>query len=180
MIVDRLNERVPLPGGIDWRTIRTGITLAVLTAIFWWSWDRVKAVNALPEQVEQNTEAIQKIAPKLDKILVLMEQTAKRQMTVTGKVRVVENGHDTNGGCVWVNESSHANVYMGMDRVRVDNLDDPSRRASILQIRGTINAPGDVLAEICSTAATMLHAIDTDEIHVRIEPIKDQLVGNGP
>jgi hypothetical protein len=153
--------------------------ISILSATLWWGWDRVKAVNALPEQVGQNTQQIAEMGPKLDRILVLMEQAIKRDLTVTGEVSVVQNGHQS-GPCLWINESSAAAVYQGMKQVRVINLDDPNRRSTRLTIRGTINTSNELVGEICKTAAGMLNASNKEALHVRIEPVTDELARNGP
>lgn len=172
MITDKLNDKIPLPGGVNWRSVRTALVVSILTASLWWSWDWVKAVNALPEQVQQNTEAIEKMNPKLDKILDLIQKTVERQMTVTGQVRVVADG-GRDDATLWINMASPASVYDGMRKVRVTNLGDPSRRDRDLLIGGRINAPGSIIGEICENAARLLNADGNEAVHVKIQPLEE-------
>jgi len=179
-MLNKLDERHPLggPSWFNWSKLMIAVLTPLILATFWGGWalvqNHVEVWTTLPTMVQENTETIQEMNPKLDKILEMVQQQQQSQYTMTGVAKIGKRlsiPRPAYREGVWINELSPAIIYREKEKVRVTFAQD-GRRGEELKILGTVSVPEpDVLIEVTYMIVSALELPEnTREIPVILEP----------
>ena len=177
-----LDKHHPLggPAWFNWSKLMLGILSPILLAVFWGGWSVIQTHivvwTVVPAQVQENMKAVQKLEPKIDRVIELLEQHLKGEFTMTGDAVITDipaspQPYSREG--VWINELSPAICYKDQKEVKVTAVQD-GRRTATMKILGTISIPDpSLLLEITSVAARDAYVTgESNRVPIILEPVK--------